>query len=178
MDQDFKYNIDSSNNNSSTSKFQFKSKPSISFNINKTNGPPPHKRIKLMPASDKPCTITSASHCNGNSNGSNGNSNGSNGIKLNGNSHNGKANNKMNLFEQRRKLPIFIHRNRLLGIIKSNDTLVIIAETGSGKTTQIPQYIHSARLEEAGCIAVTQPRRVAAISLSKRVAQENCQSVS
>ncbi|XP_044752739.1 ATP-dependent RNA helicase DHX33-like [Coccinella septempunctata] len=168
------YNRGATNNKikPNVSKFQLKNKPSIIFNINKTNGgSPPPKKLKLTTVSDKPCTITSSSH-------SNGNTNGSNGINLNGTSNNikfGKP--KINLFEQRRKLPIFANRNRLLGLIKSNDTLVIVAETGCGKTTQIPQYIHSARLEENGCIAVTQPRRVAAISLAKRVAQENCQSM-
>jgi len=50
--------------------------------------------------------------------------------------------------------------------------VILLAETGAGKTTQIPQFIHEARLDRDGLIAVTQPRRVAAISLAKRVAQE------
>lgn len=151
------------------SKFQMKNRPSIIFNINKTNGgPPPAKRIKLTTVSDKPCTITSSSN-------SNGNTNGTNGTRVNGVKNNIKP--KLNINEQRRRLPIFVNRNKLLEIIKSNDTLVVIAETGCGKSTQIPQYIHSLRLEENGCIAVTQPRRVAAISLAKRVAQENCPSM-
>lgn len=50
--------------------------------------------------------------------------------------------------------------------------MILIGETGSGKTTQIPQLIHEQRLEGLGMIAVTQPRRVAAITLALRVAAE------
>lgn len=54
----------------------------------------------------------------------------------------------------------------------NNKTLIIIGETGSGKTTQIPQYLHEAGFTTNGLIAITQPRRVAAITISKRVALE------
>lgn len=50
--------------------------------------------------------------------------------------------------------------------------MIILGETGSGKTTQIPQYIYSARLQGNKKIAITQPRRVAAISVAMRVALE------
>lgn len=47
-----------------------------------------------------------------------------------------------------------------------------LGETGSGKTTQIPQYLYEAGIGRQGVIAVTQPRRVAAISLATRVSDE------
>lgn len=56
--------------------------------------------------------------------------------------------------------------------IRKNGTLILIGETGCGKTTQIPQIIHEQGLEGNGAIAVTQPRRVAAITLAQRVADE------
>lgn len=59
-----------------------------------------------------------------------------------------------------------------------NDVVLVMAETGSGKSTQIPQYILDfTHLTKGGSysICVTQPRRVAAVTVAKRVAQErNC----
>jgi len=80
------------------------------------------------------------------------------------------------LVAQRRNLPIFSARKRFLEEASKHDSLVLIGETGSGKTTQIPQFLHEAKLhlksKECRRIAVTQPRRVAAITLAQRVAQE------
>lgn len=50
--------------------------------------------------------------------------------------------------------------------------LFVTGETGSGKTTQIPQYLYEAGIGRQGIVAITQPRRVAAISLAGRVAEE------
>jgi HrpA-like RNA helicase len=50
--------------------------------------------------------------------------------------------------------------------------LVVIGETGSGKTTQMTQYMAEAGFTSKGIIACTQPRRVAAMSVAKRVAEE------
>ncbi|RUS21172.1 P-loop containing nucleoside triphosphate hydrolase protein [Endogone sp. FLAS-F59071] len=74
----------------------------------------------------------------------------------------------------RRTLPIYSARDPIIKQIKSNPTVIIVGETGSGKTTQIPQYIMEAGIAslQGKAIAVTQPRRVAAISLAKRVADE------
>lgn len=79
---------------------------------------------------------------------------------------------KVSIQEQKKKLPVYEQRFKLLEQIKRHSTLIIIGDTGCGKTTQIPQYIYSARLQENLKIAVTQPRRVAAITIATRVAQE------
>lgn len=83
-----------------------------------------------------------------------------------------KQSSSENIQEARKRLPVYAVRKRLIEEIRKNSTMIIIGETGSGKTTQIPQLIHCARLEGAGAIAVTQPRRVAAITIALRVAAE------
>lgn len=97
------------------------------------------------------------------------NSPGQNGF-MNGNGKN--TEHQKNIVKQRHALPIFPTRARLLEELKKNDTVIVIGETGSGKTTQIPQYLHEERWDKKGGICVTQPRRVAAISVAKRVAEE------
>ncbi|XP_050224188.1 pre-mRNA-splicing factor ATP-dependent RNA helicase DEAH1-like isoform X2 [Mercurialis annua] len=78
-----------------------------------------------------------------------------------------------NDFEENRKaLPIFQHKEELLKLIRENQVLVIVGETGSGKTTQIPQYLHEAGYTKNGRIGCTQPRRVAAMSVASRVSSE------
>ena len=74
--------------------------------------------------------------------------------------------------EGRRKLPMFPYREQLLAAIEEHQVLIIVGETGSGKTTQIPQYLHEAGYGKLGKIGCTQPRRVAAMSVAARVAQE------
>lgn len=56
--------------------------------------------------------------------------------------------------------------------VEEHQILIIVGETGSGKTTQIPQYLHEAGYSKLGKIGCTQPRRVAAMSVAARVAQE------
>ncbi|CAH8317202.1 unnamed protein product [Eruca vesicaria subsp. sativa] len=74
--------------------------------------------------------------------------------------------------EDRKMLPIYAYRDELLKHIEENQILVIVGETGSGKTTQIPQYLQEAGYTKRGKIGCTQPRRVAAMSVASRVAQE------
>uniref|UniRef100_A0A8D1KB92 RNA helicase n=1 Tax=Sus scrofa TaxID=9823 RepID=A0A8D1KB92_PIG len=74
--------------------------------------------------------------------------------------------------QQRRSLPIFQARGQLLAQLRNLDSAILIGETGSGKTTQIPQYLYEGGIGRQAVIAVTQPRRVAAISLATRVSDE------
>ncbi|KAG0287617.1 putative ATP-dependent RNA helicase dhr2 [Linnemannia gamsii] len=76
------------------------------------------------------------------------------------------------LKKHRISLPIYTARDIIIKEVKENPCVVIVGETGSGKTTQIPQYLLESGLAAHGTISVTQPRRVAAINLARRVAEE------
>ena len=67
-------------------------------------------------------------------------------------------------------LPIAAHREEILSLIASNQVIIVTGETGSGKTTQVPQYILDKWPRSS--IIVTQPRRIAATSIARRVAGE------
>ncbi|CAI5711626.1 unnamed protein product [Hyaloperonospora brassicae] len=71
----------------------------------------------------------------------------------------------------RQRLPIYAHRNTIVEAVKSNQVIILVGETGSGKTTQIPQYIWENDRVHAR-VAITQPRRVAAITVAQRVCEE------
>lgn len=73
----------------------------------------------------------------------------------------------------RKSLPIYKARANVLQMIRDNQVSILIGETGSGKTTQLAQYLYEdGYTRDGGLIACTQPRRVAAMSVAKRVAQE------
>ncbi|KAK4117359.1 P-loop containing nucleoside triphosphate hydrolase protein [Canariomyces notabilis] len=76
------------------------------------------------------------------------------------------------LREQREFLPAFAVREDLLRVIRDNQVVIVIGETGSGKTTQLTQFLYEDGYGERGMIGCTQPRRVAAMSVAKRVAEE------
>jgi len=78
----------------------------------------------------------------------------------------------LSIKEQRESLPIFKLREPLLQAIRDNQVLVIVGETGSGKTTQVTQYLAEEGFADSSKIGCTQPRRVAAVSVAKRVAEE------
>lgn len=78
----------------------------------------------------------------------------------------------MSLIEQRQSLPIFKLREDLIKAVTDNQILIVIGETGSGKTTQITQYLAECGFTARGKVGCTQPRRVAAMSVAKRVAEE------
>ncbi|KAK9019902.1 hypothetical protein V6N11_054408 [Hibiscus sabdariffa] len=74
--------------------------------------------------------------------------------------------------EQRQYLPIYSVRDELLQVIRENQVVVVVGETGSGKTTQLTQYLHEVGYTINGIVGCTQPRRVAAMSVAKRVGEE------
>lgn len=79
---------------------------------------------------------------------------------------------KLSIQEQRQSLPIYKLKKELIQAVNDNQVLVVIGETGSGKTTQVTQYLAEAGYTTRGKIGCTQPRRVAAMSVAKRVAEE------
>jgi ATP-dependent RNA helicase DHX8/PRP22 len=78
----------------------------------------------------------------------------------------------LSIKEQRESLPIYKLRGQLIEALATNQILVVIGETGSGKTTQMTQYLFESGYCERGMIGCTQPRRVAAMSVARRVAEE------
>ncbi|TFB07089.1 Pre-mRNA-splicing factor ATP-dependent RNA helicase-like protein [Trichoderma ghanense] len=79
----------------------------------------------------------------------------------------------LSIQETRKSLPIYQYREQFLQALEQYQILVIVGETGSGKTTQLPQYLHEAGYTKNGMkVGCTQPRRVAAMSVAARVADE------
>ncbi|PNH47735.1 hypothetical protein VD0004_g593 [Verticillium dahliae] len=91
------------------------------------------------------------------------------------------------LLESRKKLPIWAHRDEIKSKVRQNDVVVLVGETGSGKSTQVPQFLTAEpwcrrktvkvgddgrEAAVGGVVAITQPRRVAATTLAHRVAKE------
>ncbi|PVV04493.1 hypothetical protein BB560_001013, partial [Smittium megazygosporum] len=74
--------------------------------------------------------------------------------------------------EQRESLPIYEFRQMIVDAVRENPILVVIGETGSGKTTQMTQYLYEEGFARNGRVGCTQPRRMAAASVAKRVAEE------
>lgn len=78
----------------------------------------------------------------------------------------------------RMQLPVFGEEHKIMEAIHHNDVVIICGETGSGKTTQVPQFLYESGFgnekseEYPGMVGITQPRRVAAVSMANRVASE------
>jgi len=74
------------------------------------------------------------------------------------------------------ELPVVGLRGEIMDALRAHDVLVVVSETGSGKTTQLPKMVTEVLQEiyadKMGLIGVTQPRRIAAVSVAKRVAEE------
>lgn len=87
------------------------------------------------------------------------------GIAYSGNYH--------SLYRKRITLPVFEYRADFMRLLAEHQRIVLVGETGSGKTTQIPQWcVEYARTLGKKAVACTQPRRVAAMSVAQRVSEE------
>lgn len=74
------------------------------------------------------------------------------------------------LRRDQKNLPIFQYRDKIVDLIRLHPVVVVAGDTGCGKSTQVPQYLLSAGFSHVAC---TQPRRIACISLAKRVSFES-----
>ena len=77
------------------------------------------------------------------------------------------------ILSKRTGLPVYEHKEKVIKTVRENQIVVLVGETGSGKTTQIPQFmVESGICTGKQLVGCTQPRRVAAISVAQRVADE------
>lgn len=77
------------------------------------------------------------------------------------------------LYKKRITLPVFEYRTDFMRLLSQHQCIVLVGETGSGKTTQIPQWcVEYSRSIGSKGVACTQPRRVAAMSVAQRVSEE------
>ncbi|KAG5519535.1 hypothetical protein PMAC_001690 [Pneumocystis sp. 'macacae'] len=79
---------------------------------------------------------------------------------------------RIELLKDRIKLPIWSARLKLIEEIKNSRVIILLGEPGSGKSTQLPQFLLRCNYIKNNCIAITQPRRIAAVNLAKRVSEE------
>lgn len=74
------------------------------------------------------------------------------------------------LRREQKSLPIFQYRDRIVELVRTHPVVVVAGDTGCGKSTQVPQYLMASGFDQIAC---TQPRRIACISLAKRVSFES-----
>jgi ATP-dependent helicase HrpA len=70
------------------------------------------------------------------------------------------------------RLPVYEQREKILAALQGHQVIVVESPTGSGKTTQIPLILHEAGFTSKGMVGVTQPRRIAAVSVSEFIARQ------
>lgn len=73
---------------------------------------------------------------------------------------------------KRKSLSLWCTKKCSFSFFRDNSIVIVVGETGSGKTTQLTQYLHEDGYTDYGMIGCTQPRRVAAMSVAKRVSEE------
>jgi len=72
-----------------------------------------------------------------------------------------------------KSLPIFSYEQQILEAVRSHRTTIVVGETGSGKSTQLPQILlDNGIIPKGKCVVCTQPRRVAAVTIAQKVASE------
>lgn len=83
------------------------------------------------------------------------------------------------IIEFRKNLPVYEHRQAIIDTIERNSLTIITGETGCGKTTQVPQYIleHHQSTNQTCAIIVTEPRRIAAVTMANRISFERGEQV-
>ncbi|XP_017025969.1 probable ATP-dependent RNA helicase DHX35 [Drosophila kikkawai] len=82
------------------------------------------------------------------------------------------AHHNLGLGEQRERLPIRQYRDQILYCLEKHQVVILVGETGSGKSTQVPQYLYEWGWHSKALIGITEPRRVSTVTLANRVAQE------
>ena len=73
---------------------------------------------------------------------------------------------------QAKELPVYRQKQKILDALAANNVVVVESPTGSGKTTQLPVILHEAGYSDSGMIGVTQPRRIAAVSVSEFISNQ------
>lgn len=71
-----------------------------------------------------------------------------------------------------KNLPVYEQKDRILEMLEHNQVIVVESPTGSGKTTQLPVILHEAGYSNTGIIGVTQPRRIASLSVSEFISKQ------
>ncbi|MDD3904687.1 MAG: DEAD/DEAH box helicase, partial [Sphaerochaeta sp.] len=71
-----------------------------------------------------------------------------------------------------KQLPVYQHRQEILDGLKNNQVIIVESPTGSGKTTQLPIILHEARYTDSLCVGITQPRRIATLSVCEFIKKQ------